>query len=286
MNEQEILSYIEKHLKEDLTLEQIAAAAGYSRYHFSRKFREMQGVPVMKYVLRRRLAGASEEILRGRSILETALDYGFASHSSFSAIFRREMGYHPSLLKMKKEIAGGMRMEQNETMTKEELYRQLSEKCTGQLELCYTLACRIYSGQRRYSGQEYITHPLSTALLLAETEAEEPVVLAGLFCDWYKKGAHTESLLGQLPPKVRRIVEELPAADPKSLSDEALLVRTAERLHNMRTIEYMKADIWKKKAEETMPLLDAVNARIGKNVMTEELRELALKYLKDQTGAQ
>lgn len=265
MNEQEILSYIEKHLKEDLTLEQIAAAAGYSRYHFSRKFREMQGVPVMKYVLRRRLAGASEEILRGRSILETALDYGFASHSSFSAIFRREMGYHPSLLKMKKEIAGGMRMEQNETMTKEELYRQLSEKCTG---------------------QEYITHPLSTALLLAETEAEEPVVLAGLFCDWYKKGAHTESLPGQLPPKVRRIVEELPAADPKSLSDEALLVRTAERLHNMRTIEYMKADIWKKKAEETMPLLDAVNARIGKSVMTEELRGLAIKYLKDQTGAQ
>ena len=54
----------------------------------------------------------------------------------------------------------------------------------------------------------------------------------------------------------------------------------------MRTIEYMKADIWKKKAEETMPLLDAVNARIGKNVMTEELRELAIKYLKDQTGAQ
>ena len=288
MNEtdwESVLRFIEEHLNEELTLEKIADAAGYSRYHFSRKFRETQGISVMKYVLRRKMEKASQEILRGRSILETALDFGFSSHSSFSTVFRREMGYHPSLLKLKKEIAGGMYMRKNEAMTKEELYEKLSERCGEMFEKCCALSCQIYSGQRRYSGEEYVTHPLNAALLLANAEAEEPVILAGLFCDWYKKGRHTEHLAEQLPAEVRKIVEELPETDPDKLSDEALLVKTAERLHNMQTLEHMEESVWKKKAEDTMILLAAVNARIGKNNMTEELRELAVKYLKNQTGA-
>lgn len=284
MDWENVLRFIEEHLKEELTLEQIADAAGYSRYHFSRKFRERQGISVMKYVLRRKLEKASQEILSGRSILETALDLGFSSHSSFSTVFRREMGYHPSLLKLKKEIAGGMYM--NKAKTKEELYEKLSEKCGAIFEKCGALSCQIYSGQKRYSGEDYITHPLNTALLLANAEAEEPVIFAGLFCDWYKKGRHTEHLTEQLPAEVRKIVEELPETDPEKLSDEALLVKTAERLHNMQTLEYMEEGVWKKKAEDTMILLAAVNARIGKNNITEELQKLAVKYLKNQTGAQ
>ncbi len=53
----------------------------------------------------------------------------------------------------------------------------------------------------------------------------------------------------------------------------------------MQKLENMEGRVWEKKAEDTMILLAAVNARIGKNNMTEELRELAVKYLKNQTGA-
>lgn len=274
--------YIEEHLKEEeLSLERIASAAGYSRWHFGRMFREQTGMTVMKYVLRRRLLCAAEEIRAGKRILDAALDYGFPSHSCFSNTYRREMGYHPSLLKLKKEFKGGIAMERSD---REELKGRLLAmyENPGDRELIESL-CRlsgeIYRGKKRYSGEEYATHPLHVALLLAEAEAELWTVLAGLFCDWDKKGEGLRERMEELPPQVRSILSELPETPVKELSDEALLVKTAERLHNMQTIEYMDAGVWKKKAEETLRLLAAVNDRIQKSHMAEELRGLAVTYL-------
>ncbi len=91
------VDYIEKHIREPLTARRIAQQAGYSLYHFSRLFAKQRGISVMDYVRGRRLSLARMELLEGRKILETALDYGFETASGFTKAFRKEFGYAPSV---------------------------------------------------------------------------------------------------------------------------------------------------------------------------------------------
>jgi len=90
------IQFIETHIKEDLTAEQIAREAGYSVYHFCRIFNAIQGVTVMDYVRLRRLSLARIELLSGKKIIDIAIDYGFETASGFSKSFRKEFGYSPT----------------------------------------------------------------------------------------------------------------------------------------------------------------------------------------------
>src|SRR5579875_185690 len=81
----------------DLTLAALAREVGCSPFHLARLFRADQGLPIHQYQLRLRLALALERLLDGSSnLLSLALDLGFASHSHFSAAFRRTFGLTPS----------------------------------------------------------------------------------------------------------------------------------------------------------------------------------------------
>lgn len=91
------VDYIETHIKESLTAQQIARDAGYSLSHFCRLFAKERGISVMDYVRGRRLSLARMELLAGRKILDTALDYGFETASGFTKAFRKEFGYAPTL---------------------------------------------------------------------------------------------------------------------------------------------------------------------------------------------
>lgn len=66
---------------------------------FSRMFREEMGTTLMDYVKQQRLFGAAREIREGRKILDTALDYGYETHSGFTRAFRAQFGYSPALLR-------------------------------------------------------------------------------------------------------------------------------------------------------------------------------------------
>ena len=78
--------YIEHHLGEDIKVEDAAAAAGYSYYHFTRQFNALLGESVGSYIRKRRIAKAAKELLyTDRRILDIALDCGFESAESFSA---------------------------------------------------------------------------------------------------------------------------------------------------------------------------------------------------------
>jgi len=88
------IDYIESNIKEDLTAGMIAENAGYSLFHFGRVFLAYYGMPVMEYVLKRRLSLALHDILNGAKVLDTALLYGFKTASGFSKAFRRH--YHCS----------------------------------------------------------------------------------------------------------------------------------------------------------------------------------------------
>ena len=93
---QKTLDYVDSNVKADITAEELAETAGYSLFHFYRLFQSAVGVPVMQYVLRRKLLFAISEIGSGRKKNEVIYEYGFETYSGFYRAFVREIGYTPA----------------------------------------------------------------------------------------------------------------------------------------------------------------------------------------------
>jgi len=123
---QEMLRYIDANIREKLSVEKLAARAGFSPFHFSRVFQWEVGYSLMEYVRNRRLFHAASELASGRRIADIAVDYGFETHSGFSKAFRRYFGCPPDvyrrhasfdvpklpiLEKTKRYVTGGIVME-------------------------------------------------------------------------------------------------------------------------------------------------------------------------------
>ncbi len=94
---QSVLEEIDRRIKEDVRAEELARAADYSLYHFRRIFMEVTGMPVMNYIVRRKLEFALYELSLGRKIVDVALDYGFETHAGFTKAFKKAFGSPPSL---------------------------------------------------------------------------------------------------------------------------------------------------------------------------------------------
>jgi len=93
---QKTLDYVENNVKEDITAEDLAGIAGYSVFHFYRSFQSAVRVPVMQYILRRKLLHAISEIGSGRKKNDVVYEYGFETYSGFYRSFIREIGYTPA----------------------------------------------------------------------------------------------------------------------------------------------------------------------------------------------
>lgn len=92
----EIDECIKRHSDEALTLRSLSRRLGYSEFHFTRKFREISGMPFKDYLRRRRLTFALKEVRDSkRVILDIALDYGFSSHEAFTRAFKQAYGITP-----------------------------------------------------------------------------------------------------------------------------------------------------------------------------------------------
>lgn len=115
------IDYIEANLKTELTVQELADKAGFSLFHYCRLFQLAVGMPVMQYIVRRKLINAIYEISCGCRIINTALDYGFDTHAGFYKAFRREFGYAPSVFlkrhKMKKPYRLNLFQEEHIMMT-------------------------------------------------------------------------------------------------------------------------------------------------------------------------
>ncbi|HWR23979.1 MAG TPA: effector binding domain-containing protein [Feifaniaceae bacterium] len=92
---QNSVNEIESCLKEEITVERLAASAGFSPYHFYRVFQAYVGMPVMSYVRYRRLAHAAAELVNGKRVLNAALDWGFDTHAGFTRAFTKAFGAPP-----------------------------------------------------------------------------------------------------------------------------------------------------------------------------------------------
>ncbi len=93
---QKVLDYIEDNLKAEITATELSDMAGYSLFHFYRVFQSAVGMPVMQYILRRRLLNAIYEIGSGLGKTDAALYYGFDTYAGFYKSFVRELGYTPA----------------------------------------------------------------------------------------------------------------------------------------------------------------------------------------------
>ena len=284
-----IIQYIEEHLEEPLTVKQLADIAGYSEYHFVRVFKAYTTQTVKEYICRRRLLRSCDDIFAGKRLIDVAIKYGWSSHSAFSKSFHREFGFSPSLLrtmKLELDYLGGNYMDQiflrriETGETKEKLFEVLKEAIAENsirmdysvLDMVYQVACKAYDGKYRYSGEEYITHPLNVAILLAELGVTSDTLMAGMFCDVASKG-NDINLEKDLPARVWSVVKGL----EEKQTDEAIIIKLAERLHNMRTIEFMDESKRAEKVKETVAIYLPLARRVNNQKLTEELNDLALR---------
>lgn len=92
-----IMSYIDSHYMEELNLDNIAKSVGFSKYHFSRLFKQYTNYTFWKYISHRRIKVAEELLLVPKlSVTEVALQSGFPSISTFNRVFKRQTGCTPS----------------------------------------------------------------------------------------------------------------------------------------------------------------------------------------------
>ena len=196
-----------------------------------------------------------------------------------------------------------------EFMTPEELYNELINSVhkyhpsadITMIEKAYQTAREAHKDQKRKSGEPYIIHPLCVSIILADLELDKETIVAGLLHDavedtWMtfdevqnEFGSEVALLvdgvtkLGQLSydaDKLEVQAENLRKMFLAMAKDiRVILIKLADRLHNMRTLQYMTPEKQKEKAKETMDIYAPIAMRLGISKIKVELDDLSLKYL-------
>ena len=177
----------------------------------------------------------------------------------------------------------------DEHMLKESLFELLRQKMTEsklditELETVYDFCQKLYVNRKRYSGDEYITHLLNVSLLLVQMGAEANVVYAGMFCDVFRKtDVALDDIKKYLPKDVAQIIIRLRGYDIKKdgLEDEeCAIIKMAERIHNIRTIEYITESEIRRRAKETISIFMPVARKLKNEKIVNELNNLSMKYV-------
>ncbi|MCD8104638.1 MAG: bifunctional (p)ppGpp synthetase/guanosine-3',5'-bis(diphosphate) 3'-pyrophosphohydrolase [Lachnospiraceae bacterium] len=211
---------------------------------------------------------------------------------------------------IKKVDAGVKKME--DFTDPEKLYQELIASVRkyhpsddiSMIEKAYHVASEAHKDQKRKSGEPYIIHPLCVAIILADLELDKETIVAGLLHDVVEDTVMTsEDLREQFGQEVELLVDGVTKlgklsypADKIDVQAENLrkmflamakdirviLVKLADRLHNMRTAQYWSPETQKKKARETMEVYAPIAHRLGISKIKVELDDLSLKYLEPE----
>src|SRR6187401_727996 len=168
------------------------------------------------------------------------------------------------------------------------------------LRRAYVFSALEHKGQVRHSGEPYMVHPLEVADFLADMRLDVVAVASGLLHDVVEDTLTTIERIRELfGPEVAHVVEGVTkiSAIPFSSSEErqaenfrkmllamvddirVILVKLADRLHNMRTLSHMSEDRQQRTAQETLDIYAPIANRLGMSKIKNELEELSFKYL-------
>ncbi|MFG2782224.1 RelA/SpoT family protein [Streptomyces prunicolor] len=167
-----------------------------------------------------------------------------------------------------------------------------------QVESAYQVAERWHRGQKRKSGDPYITHPLAVTTILAELGMDPATLMAGLLHDTVEDTEYgLDQLRRDFGDSVALLVDGVTKLDKVKFGEAAqaetvrkmvvamakdprvLVIKLADRLHNMRTMRYLKREKQEKKARETLEIYAPLAHRLGMNTIKWELEDLAFAIL-------
>ena len=194
----------------------------------------------------------------------------------------------------------------------EELYKTLIDKVLeyhpntdiSMIEKAYHIADKAHEGQLRKSGEPYIMHPLCVAIILAELELDKETIVAGILHDVIEDTVMTnEEIEKEFSPEILLLVDGVTKltqlnfqADKLEMQAENLrkmflamakdirviLIKLADRLHNLRTLQYQSPAKQIEKARETMDIYSPIAHRLGISKIKVELDDLSLQYLEPE----
>ena len=204
-----------------------------------------------------------------------------------------------------------------EFLSPEELYSDVIERVRryhpsddiSLIEKGYEVARKAHEGQKRKSGEPYIIHPLYVALILADLELDKETITAGLLHDVVEDTIMTrEQITEEFGSDVALLVDGVTKLEKLKLSGDyrdkthvqqemqarnlrkmflamakdirVILIKLADRLHNMRTLAHMPPEKQIRIAQETIDIYSPIASRLGISKIKVELDDLSLKYLK------
>lgn len=204
-----------------------------------------------------------------------------------------------------------------EYLSPEDLYKDLIERVRkyhpsddiSLIEKAYRVAAKAHEGQKRKSGEPYIIHPLYVAIILADLEMDQETIAAGLLHDVVEDTICTkEEIEAEFGPDVALLVDGVTKLQKIKLSADypdktaaqqemqaenlrkmflamvkdirVILIKLADRLHNMRTLQHQPPEKQKRIAQETLDIYSPIASRLGISKIKVELDDLSLKYLK------
>ncbi|MBR4016086.1 MAG: bifunctional (p)ppGpp synthetase/guanosine-3',5'-bis(diphosphate) 3'-pyrophosphohydrolase [Anaerotignum sp.] len=190
----------------------------------------------------------------------------------------------------------------------EQLYQELIEKIKmyhpskdfEMVEKAFRLAEDAHKEQKRKSGEPYIIHPLKVAYILAELELDMESIVAGILHDMIEDTAYSyEDISNLFSEEIAVLVdgvtklgklsystkEEIQAENYRKMflamakDIRVILIKLADRLHNMRTLNYMTPEKQREKAQETLDIYAPLAHRLGISKIRSEMEDLCFKYL-------
>jgi len=187
----------------------------------------------------------------------------------------------------------------DQLLTKIQSYNKFSS--VGPLNKAFNFALEAHKNQKRISGAPYVVHPVAVADILAELQLDSATIITGLLHDTIEDTKITyQVVLKEFGKEVADLVDgvtKISALEEKASENSqaenfrklilatskdirVLLVKLADRLHNMRTIDAFKSEIKKKRiAKETMEIYAPLAERMGMNLIRDELEDLSFSVL-------
>lgn len=168
------------------------------------------------------------------------------------------------------------------------------------LEKAFIMAEKAHEGQFRHSGEPYVSHPLAVAEILADLGMDTDTIIAGLLHDVIEDTDLTMDIIQrEFAPQISVLVDgvtKLKNLEFKSYEDQqaeslrkmflamaadirVIIIKLADRLHNMRTLKYQSENKQIEKAKETLEIYAPLAHRLGISTIKWELEDLSLKYL-------